>query len=534
MEHAAIENRAVRLHLLAAGLLLTALLCWDLGGRELWTDEEFSLAAQAPLHHAAFGDASHPPLYPALLHFWLQWGTSDGWLRAFSIPWALLAWWLGWLVAVRLGLKREGLLAAWLMALSPLVLTYFRMGRYFSFTAAVTMLAIYVLVRLWQRRGWAMALTLGIVAAATAYTDYVAFLVVMALVGLTVLAALVRRDGRLAGQCAVAAVVALCLIVPIISMTLQRAGMVGLINPDPLAGSLWGLAVKLALPVFALATGECVDPWRWWLTGPALLVTVGGLIVGLWRMIGRRGPCPPAAMADTPPCEATAEPGVPEWLIALAWPLNIAIGAAMMSTVAANVPPNRIVSFAMFTAPLAYLTLARGLCRRSAGILPAVVLVAVYGYGLHNYFAREQLLNPGFAPPWRQVNTILQQHEQPGDRVLAIEDAFWRYYDGHALTGREPQVHEMIAGSLTFDRRTWLITRDRGSQEMMGYGLELRGKLLAQGAAEQVWNIMPRSVQEQRMLSLVLRRPAWDAYVKLYLFTPRPAGPAGATDHPSP
>lgn len=515
MEHLEIGKRAVRLHLLAAGLLLTALLCWDLGGRELWTDEEFSLAAQAPLHHAAFGDASHPPLYPTLLHFWLQRGTSDGWLRAFSIPWALLAWWLGWLIAVWLGLKREGVLAAWLMALSPLVLTYFRMGRYFSFTAAVTMLALYVLVRLWQRRGWATALTLGIVAAATAYTDYVAFLGVMALVGLSVLAALVRRDRRLAGQCAVAAVVALCLILPIISMTLRRAGVLGLINPDPLAGSLWGLAVKLALPVFALATGECVDPWRWWLTGPALLVTTGGLIVGLWRMIARGGP---------------GETG-PEWLIALAWPLNIVIGAAMMSTVAANVPPNRIVSFAMFTAPLAYLTLARGVCRRRAGILAAIVLLAVYGYGLHNYFAREQLLNPGFAPPWRQVNTIIQQHEQPGDRVLAIEDAFWRYYDGHALTGREPQVHEMIAGSLAFNRRTWLITRDRGSQEMMGYGLELRDKLLAQGAAEQVWNIMPRSAQEQRMLSRVLRRPAWDAYVKLYLFTPRPAG---ATSHPSP
>src|SRR5512138_678823 len=101
-----LNERTVRLHLLVAGLVLLGLLCWDLGGRELWTDEEFSLSAQAPLEHAAFGDASHPPLYGTLLHFWLQAGTSDGWLRAFSVPWALLAWWLGWLVAVRLGLKR--------------------------------------------------------------------------------------------------------------------------------------------------------------------------------------------------------------------------------------------------------------------------------------------------------------------------------------------------------------------------------------------------------------------------------------------
>ena len=194
-----------------------------------------------------------------------------------------------------------------------------------------------------------------------------------------------------------------------------------------------------------------------------------------------------------------------------------------MSTVAANVPPNRITSFAMFTIPLAYLTLARGVraigSRRLRRVL-LLVLGMIFGYGLHNYFAREQLLNPGFAPPWRQVATIIQQHEQPEDLVLAIENAFVRYYGGHAALGREPQVHEMIAGTIPFDRRVWLITRDRGSQEMLGYGLALRDKLLAEGTTEQTWNIMPRSPQEQRMLSLVLRRPAWDAYVKLYLFTP--------------
>ncbi len=543
MESTDVANRTIRLHLVAAGLVLLVLLCWNLGGRALWTDEEFSLAARAPLGQAAFGDASHPPLYPVLLHFWLQAGTSDAWLRAFSVPWALLAWWLGWLVATRLGLKCEGVMAAWLMALSPLVMTYFRMGRYFAFTAAVTMLAIYVLVRLWQRRDWAMALTLGITAALTAYTDYVAFLVVMALVGLSVLAALVRRDGRLAGQGAVAALVAGVLIAPIISMTLHRTGVLGLINPDPLAGSLYGLAVKLALPVFSVATGECVDPWRWWVVGPAMLATTVGLTVGLWRMIVQRGTGSHAA-------GPVAHGATPAALVALAWPLNIIIGAVMMSTVAANVPPNRITSFAMFTIPLAYLTLARGLCRRSAGILPAgaveppgsagilptavvprialAIIIATYAYGLHNYFACRQLLNPGFAPPWGQVAKIIQQHEQPGDLVLAIENAFVRYYEGQARLGREPQVHEMIAGTLPFDRRVWLITRDRGSVEMLGYGLDLREKLLAQGATERVWNIMPRSPQEQRMLSAVLRRPAWDAYVKLYLFTP-PRRPNGNT-----
>ncbi|MEI6503015.1 MAG: hypothetical protein WCP21_18555, partial [Armatimonadota bacterium] len=151
----------MRWHLLAAGLVLACLLCYDLGGRALWTDEGYSLSAGGPLPHAVFGDASHPPGYPLLLHYWLHlapqaaWGrwhgvsASDGWLRAFSVPWALLTWWLGWLIASRLGLKREGVLAAWLMALSPLVLTYFRLGRYYSMAAALTMLCLLALLWLW-------------------------------------------------------------------------------------------------------------------------------------------------------------------------------------------------------------------------------------------------------------------------------------------------------------------------------------------------------------------------------------------------
>lgn len=505
-----VDERKVRLHLLAAGLVLLVLLSWDLGGRALWTDEEFSLAAAAPLAHAALGDASHPPLYPALLHFWLQVGTSDAWLRAFSIPWALLAWWLGWLVAARLGMKREGVVAAWLMALSPLVMTYFRMGRYYSMAAAVTMLAVYLLVRLWQRRGWPAALLLALATAATGYTDYIGLLVVLALVGFGLLWALARRDGRLATQAAVVIAAALGLLAPLILMTVQRAGLVGLIHPDPLAGSLWGLGVKLALPLFSLATGECIDPWRWWLVGPAVLAAMALLAAGLWGLVKVR-PQPETA-------------GAPFWLIALAWPLNILIAAVMMSTVAANVPPNRITSFALLTVPLAYLTMARGqqvIRPRRLGQVLLLVVALAYGYGLHNYFAQQQLLNPNYAPPWGEVAAIIEEHEQPGDLVLAIENAFVRYYHGRAELGREPEIHAMIAGKIPFERRVWLITRDRGSQEMMGYGLELRDKLLRQGATERVWNLMPRSPQEQRMLSLVLRRPAWDAYVKLYLFERR-------------
>lgn len=504
------SQRAVRISLLAAGLLLACLLVYDLGGRELWTDEEFSLAAGGEnLHHAMFGDASHPPGYPLLLHFWLRAGTapgghvSDGWLRAFSIPWALLTWALGWLIAFRLGLRREGLLAAWLMAFSPLVMMYFRLGRYYSMTAALTMLAVYLALLVLSRPVWWRALLLALSVAALGYTDFLGLQVALTALALYGLMLLVRRDYRTLGYFAGSAAFALISLIPLIIMVRARAAAVAQIQPDPLAGSLWGALVKLALPVFSLATGECIDPWRLGLVFPAVLVTIILLLAGLWSA-HRRG----------------AETAVNLWL----WPVTILIATVVMSTVAANVPPNRITSFAMFTIPLAYLLLACGLTslRRppQMAVVFLLVLVVVWGYALTNYYQREQLLNPAFAPPWRQVGRIIADNDRPGDLIVSCENAFVRYYQGDAEVGRDPEFYGLAEGKVMFNRRIWLITRDRGSQEMITLSMSLRDRLLKRGFTEQVFPIKPRTPREQQMLTKILRRPAWDAYVKLYLFTP--------------
>lgn len=536
------SERAVRWHLLAAGLVLGVLLCYDLGGRELWTDEGYSLSAGRALPEAAFGDASHPPGYQWLLHYWLRMGAvgayylndfgpddvstdlwdprvvSDGWLRAFGIPWALLAWWLGWVIAARLGLKREGLLAAWLMALSPLVLTYLRIGRYYSMTAALTMLCLLALLWLLERPQWRRALALALTVALVGYTDYTALVLVLAAVAL---AALVST--RAAGKLAAAAGLGLALLLPLILMTAQRVATVAAITPDPLAHSLRGIIIKLALPVFSLATGECVDPWRWGLTVPAVVGMVALLVVGMWRLLS-----PPAPL----PCERRRSRGegcpkggvkAASGIIGLAWPLNVIIATVMLSTVAANVPPNRVTSLSMFTIPLAYLLLARGALsfrRQWLTVILLLPLLVAYGYGLSNYFQREQLLNEGYAPPWRQVAAVVEQREQPGDIILSAEDVFGRYYQGGLLIGTEQQLREMIEGEPP-PGRLWLIIRDRGSQPLLLLGLKLRELLTARGYTEQVFNIQPRTPQQQRMLSIVLRRPAADAYVKVYLLERR-------------
>lgn len=504
---------------LAAGVLLTLLLV-DLGGRELWTDEVYSLAAGTQPLEVSLCDASHPPAYVYLLHYWLQLapgaqasaGPSDGWLRGFSVIFALLAWVLTWLLAGELNLRREGLVAAWFMALSPLLLLYFRLGRYYSLATAATMLCLYLLARLARRPGWwGAAVPLALAVAAVAYVDYIALAVVLLALLVVGLALALRRDGETFWPLAAATVGGLLLAVPVFLRLLRDTGKVAAITADPLAKSGWGFVLKCAFPVYGLATGECVDPWRWWVSLPAVGLVVVLLVVGILSL-WRRGPLPR--------------------LVAVLFPVNVLVAALSLSTVAANVPPNRVMSLAMCTAPLAYLVMARGALRLRGAwttVLALALLGAIYGYGLTNYVTRQQLLNPGYAPPWRQVAAVIQPREQPaGDVIWMYDDGFDRYYQGRLSVAKpaemDAQLAQLAAGRPIPPRRIWLIARDRGAAALLDQTEQARQTLLAHGYAEQVFPVMPRTPRDQRMRTLVLRRPAWDAYVKVYLLERRELG----------
>jgi mannosyltransferase len=485
---------------LLAGAVFAALLGLDLGGRELWTDEFFSLDSGLRPFAVGLWDPFHPPGYYLLLHGWLGFGASDGWLRAFSVVWALVAWALAWLIAGELGLRREGVVAAWLMALSPLLVLYFRLGRYFSMAAALVLLAVYALLRLRRRPSPGNALLLALSVAAVGYTDYAALAVV--LLTIVVFAISAGARARAARRWILAATgAALLAMAPIFLRLLRDTGTVAGIVADPLARSLWGVAAKLALPVFGLATGECLDPWRFAVTVPAVLVTgllLAAGIASLWRDGGLR--------------RATA----------VLFPLNV-VAAVALTGVAASEPANRITSLAMGTVPLAYLTMARGALRlgRTWRTVTALGLMAcLYGYGLHNYFAREQLLNPGYAPPWREVAAAVQARERSGDTILVRDDAFARYYPGRARIAPIPELARVAEGQAAPTGRVWLIGRDRGAQDLLDETEIIRSRLLAHGFRERVFAIQPRTPQEQRWRTAILRRPAWDAYVKVYLFTP--------------
>lgn len=133
----------------ALGLALRLI---GIGDRSLWLDESFSfwMATQPfdTLWLRTMQIDVHPPLYYALLHFWIGPDSSAADLRAFSALWGAAAIPVVHLIGREVGGRAVGVLAALLMAISPLNVAYGQQGRMYTMLTFFAVVAMYCAVRL--------------------------------------------------------------------------------------------------------------------------------------------------------------------------------------------------------------------------------------------------------------------------------------------------------------------------------------------------------------------------------------------------
>lgn len=142
------------------GLVLGSIIClaaglrfYDLGGPSLWYDEIASLTfARQPLA-LLWSDwmlrETNPPLYYSLLHIWIRlFGTGEFSLRLPSALAGIAAVWLIYRVAADLGLKRAGLLAAFLATISSLQIYCSQEARAYIFAEVAALVAVLGLIRI--------------------------------------------------------------------------------------------------------------------------------------------------------------------------------------------------------------------------------------------------------------------------------------------------------------------------------------------------------------------------------------------------
>lgn len=216
--HALPPRRAVAVGLLAVLALGAALRFVRLDHAAFWDDEYvtwmFASEPLARLWGPEIAVETNPPLYYTLQHFWLAFGSSRFAMRALPALLGILAIALSFVLGRRLLGARGGLLAAALVATSPLHIHYSREIRAYALLTAATIGALACLAHLLpgrlfgaqdsarpQRRRW---LWLGYVAGMTVAvyshnTAVLAPVLAMALVGALWLRGLVA--GRFAWQC---------------------------------------------------------------------------------------------------------------------------------------------------------------------------------------------------------------------------------------------------------------------------------------------------------------------------------------------
>jgi uncharacterized membrane protein len=142
------------------------------GQKSLWLDEAFSVyqAERAELARPVYVEGPHPPLYYTLLHYWVRLaGAGETAVRLPSVAASLAGVGLLYLIARQLADRQAALLAAGLLALSPLDVWYAQEAR---MPILVTFFGLaFTLALLWNQL--AGALVAAVMFGIGLYVDYV-------------------------------------------------------------------------------------------------------------------------------------------------------------------------------------------------------------------------------------------------------------------------------------------------------------------------------------------------------------------------
>ena len=417
-----------RAWLLAAIVLLAfGLRIYRLGAESLWYDETVSvyLAGQSLpdlIAHTA-GDI-HPPGYYLLLHVWTRLaGTSDFAVvfpsLFFGVLLVALAYWLG---AKALD-TRAGLLAAFLVAISPYNVWYSQEVRMYTLGAALglgVLGAVLHLVLAPPARQKASVRWLAVYALCGALglwsLYYFAFLLVAVnlLVGLWWLVAWLRQrtSWRWLGLWLLAQAAILLLYAPWIPVAWRQATA----PPVPPWRGFTALGSVLVETWSALSLGQSVAPGRLW---PILLLFGALFILGLlYRPSGDR-------LA-----------GRGRWLL-----VGYLFLPVLLIYLASFVTPLYHVRYAFtFSTPF-YIIISAGLAWlmrrwRIAGWLALAAIVVASGISLHAYHTDPQVASDDH----RAAARVLAEEWRPGDAILVnagyAYTALLTYWDGDPIAWR--------------------------------------------------------------------------------------------------
>jgi hypothetical protein len=255
-----------------------------LGQKPLWCDELASLQ-RLGLSFSAHVQAmkGNHPLFELLLRLWMPPDGSDAWMRIPSAVFGVAAVWMTWLLVRGLG-RRCGLVAAWLMALSPLHVMYSRIARPYSLACTLALASTLALVWAIRRRSVLSLTAYAVVTALLVYTNL--FAAVLWMAQAIFLIWFHRRRLRRLAPWVVANLAVAALIAPWMWYS-ARGAMTWSAQTLYTAQQLGTLAKVCYLPL-TLCIGETVNPLNFPVVLPAFIGFGIAIFSGVVAVFARR------------------------------------------------------------------------------------------------------------------------------------------------------------------------------------------------------------------------------------------------------
>ena len=423
-------------------VLAAVLRLYRLGAESLWIDEGYSLRDAA----AAGSLSVVRPLYFKLLHLWIKFGQSESWLRLLAVIFGIGSVALLYMIGRRLYGHKVGLLAALLLAVSPLHVNHSQEVRMYSMTTFLVAAEVLFFIR-YVQTGRMRDMVFCLVSAGIAFLVFPLTVIMLLVLDLFFVAVIKSRRAEalrwLAGQ--------------------------GLI----------ALAAIPLIPVILRETRDYGEAWTWRLARPGALDLLRATRdFNVWRIPDQYPSV--ALMCDVYGVfilglviyGAARVHRVARWqtsfvVLWLAVPL---IATLVLSHLLANM---WLVRYMIYASPAYYLLTALGLAaipdRRTLGMVAALVLIVPIAR-LGTYYVRTN------RPEWRPAVSYVEQHLSEGD-VIALyrygnRYVFDYYYSGHAprialgpsslsrgaFEGwNERRIAAMMSAIPSHSRRIWFI-----------------------------------------------------------------------------
>lgn len=436
------NGKYLRAALLCMAILVAAGLRFaDLGRWPLWVDELATLQRLdlTFTEHVAAMRGNHP-LYELLLRGWAVSGNSDARVRMPSALMGVVSVLLLWL-ALRRTNRWAAIVAAWLLALSPLHLMYSRIARAYSLATMLALLNLLAFQWALRRRGALPLMTYVFISAALIYSNLIAGLICVAQ-GLFVIWFFRRRPRKIV-RWVLAGLGVAALIAP--WMVYSMPGAVEWGVETQYTARQFGHWAKAAYLPLTFSLGETVHPLNLKVVIPAFIGFGGIMAAAFWNTLRRRRPM----------------------MVLLFLQVIVGYGVGLAFDAAAS--KHLLVIVPSWCALLALGMACMGRKRTFGAILFGALILGSSAASDANYFAGRQFADADMVTPWREIVARVEAEEMPGEKILigyrpdpGAFDMFGRYYFGR-LSAEHLDFTDWrgeIAGALERHGSIWLLLHD--------------------------------------------------------------------------